>query len=516
MYMRLTIPHSIRYYLNTIFLITVIFGLFFCSLAIADNGNFIWAGSFNGTDNGGGTSIVTDSSGNTYISGSFSGTIDSDPSTTGVHNLTSNGENDCFVSKLDANRNFIWSKKFGGIKSDQCNDVIVDTSGNLYITGYFSETVDFDPSTAGVYELTSNGHPDVFITKLDKNGSFVWAKAFGGTDWDHCEGIVVDDYGNVFALGLFYGSVDFDPSVAGDHILTSNGQRDIFISKLDMNGLFVWAKRIGGTHIDYGTSITIDDKANIYITGYFQNTVDFDPSDAGIFNLTSEGESDIFISKLDANGTFAWAKRIGGTSFDGGNSITIDENENVYTTGEFRGTVDFDPSDDGIHNLTNDSTSDCFIIKLDNSGKFIWAKSYVGESSGKQVVIDNLNRVYTVGEFRGTVDFDPNSLGVYNLTSKGQTDGFICKLTNSGDFIWTKSFGGESLDSVYSIFVDDSRNVYTTGIFKGSVDFDPSETGSFYLTTDASHINSPFISKLGSLDGFQWPIFLPAILGSNQ
>src|SRR5262249_36288313 len=154
--------------------------------------------------------------------------------------------------------------------------------------------------------------------------------------------IAVDASGNVYTTGYFTGTADFDPD-AGVFNLTAAGSFDIFVSKLSASGNFVWAKVMGGGSDDLGQSISVDASGNVCTTGYFTGTADFDPG-AGVFNLTAAGYYDIFVSKLDASGNFAWAKAIGGTGGDEGYSIAIDSSGNVYTTGAFGGTVDFDPN----------------------------------------------------------------------------------------------------------------------------------------------------------------------------
>ena len=237
--------------------------------------------------------------------------------------------------------NFEWAKAYGGTFFDYGNSITVDNSGNVYTTGSFVGTADFDPG-AGTFNLTSAGGTDVFIQKLDASGNLLWAKAFGGTSTDQSNSITVDASGNVYATGNFKGTVDFDPG-AGTFNLTSAGSYDdFFVQKLDASGNFLWAKAFGGTSTDQSNSITVDASGNVYTTGSFGYTVDFDPG-AGTFNLTSAGGADVFIQKLDASGNFIWAKAFGGTSTDQSNSITVDASGNVYTTGGFGNTVDFDP-----------------------------------------------------------------------------------------------------------------------------------------------------------------------------
>jgi hypothetical protein len=208
---------------------------------------------------------------------------------------------------------FLWAKQIGGSGSDEGFGITIDSDGNVYTTGYFEGTVDFDPGV-GITNLTSAGGRDIFISKLDSNGNFVWAKRIGGASDDYGNRIFLDSSGNVYTTGLFGGIVDFDPG-SGTNNLASNGSNDIFILKLDRNGNFVWAAAMGGTGDDGGFGIALDSNNNVYTTGVFYNTADFNPG-PGVFNMTSAGGMDIFISKLDSDGNFIWAKRMGGPNDD--------------------------------------------------------------------------------------------------------------------------------------------------------------------------------------------------------
>jgi len=385
-----------------------------------------------------------------------------------------------------------WAKSMGAAGSDIGQSITTDASGNVYTTGWFSGTVDFDPG-AGTFNLTANGNADIFIQKLDANGTFIWAKSMGGAGYDFGLSITTDASGNVYTTGYFESLVDFDPGAGTFILYSNNGSSDIFIQKLDESGTFIWAKRMGGSSSDIGNSITTDAAGNVYTTGAFQNTADFDPG-AGTFNVTSNGYADIFIQKLDASGTFIWAKSMGGPGNNTrANSITTDASGYVFTTGRFNGTVDFDPGA-GTFNLTSNGNFDIFIQKLDASGTFIWAKSMggAGEDYGYSITTDALGNVYTAGKFENTVDFDPGA-GAFNLISNGLADIFIQKLDASGTFIWAQSMGEADNDVGNSITTDALGNVYTTGYFQNTVDFDP-EAGTFNLYSNGGL--DIFIQKL--------------------
>ena len=345
------------------------------------------------------------------------------------------------------------------------------------------------------------------------DGEFVWAKRMGGSNQDGGWGVDLDVEGNVYTTGYFNGIVDFDPG-AGTFNLTSNGQNDIFISKLDNNGNFVWAKQIGGTGFELGWDISVDGSGNVYVVGYFGGTVDFDPGN-GSFELTSAGNDDIFVVKLNTNGNFIWAKHMGGSEMDGAESIAIDSTGNIYITGYFFSTADFDPGSDTLF-LTSTNGSDAFVSKLDNNGNLIWVEQLGGNNSaighsgivskdnnvyvtgvigsnafvfkldnngtpiflkqmqgpgseGAGITVDELGNIYTTGYFNGTVDFDPNN-GTFNLTNTGTPDIFISKLNNMGNFVWAKQMGGGTNFSIgYQLTLDESNNLYGVGQFDNDI-----------------------------------------------
>ncbi len=370
------------------------------------------------------------------------------------------------------NPSFEWAKRMGNttIHGDYGMSITTDENSNIFTTGYFSGTVDFDPG-AGTTNLTSTGSCNIFIQKLDPTGNLLWVKQIGGTD-SRAYSIITDISGNVYTTGEFFSTVDFDPG-AGIANLTSAGQYDIFVQILDVAGNLLWAKQMGGaSNYDIGLSITIDTSGNVYTTGRFEGTVDFDPG-TGTANLIFAGNIDIFIQKLDIAGNLLWAKQMGGTYDDLGNSITTDACSNVYTTGSFTGTVDFDPGT-GTTNLTTPGSPDIFIQKLDSSGNLLWAKQMGGtlNDGGKSITTDAGGHVYTTGIFEGTVDFDPGAETAY-LTSAGGYDIFIQKLDSAGNLLWIKQMGGIDIDYGSSITTDANGNVYTTGYFMNTVDFDP-------------------------------------------
>ncbi|MCP4645667.1 MAG: hypothetical protein GY851_34800, partial [bacterium] len=467
--------------------------LFACAgAAHAEDVEFEWAARMGGSSVDVCQSVAVDSEGNVYTTGHFEDTADFDPGT-GTANLTSMGSRDIFIQKQDASGALVWAKQMGASDADEGRCVAVDSAGNVYTTGRFQGTVDFDPGT-GTANLTASAS-DIFVQKLDASGALVWARQMGGSSTDYGMSVAVDNAGNVYTAGFFEGSgADFDPG-PGTTYLNSAGSRDIFVQKLDASGALVWANRMGGPSSDGGTSVAVDNAGNVYATGTFQATADFDPG-AGTTNLTSAGDTDIFVQKLDASGALVWAKQMSGPRFEYGLSVAVDSTGNVYTTGWFQETVDFDPSA-GTTNLTSAGSEDIFVQKLDASGALVWVKQMGGPSSdnGVGLAVDSVGSVYTTGPFRHTVDFDP-STSVAELTSANGDDIFVQKLDASGAFVWAKQIAGSGYNYGYSVAVDSVGNVYATGRFYETADFDPG-VGTTNLTSAGDC--DIYVQKLGAL-----------------
>ena len=368
------------------------------------NGNWQWAKQAGGTDFDMGYAIGIDANGNSYVIGHFSGTA-----YFGADSLTSSGSDDIFVAKIDADGNWQWAKRAGGIESDYGHGISVDENGNSYVTGDFQETADF-----GTFTLTSSGYKDVFVAKLDADGNWQWVKQASGISGDYCYAISVDESGNSYVTGGFQ-----DTLTVGMTTLITHYAPDIFVAKLDANGNWLWAKQAGDDSYfpDFGYGISVDANGNAYVTGYFMASATFGP-----FALTSSGnyDNDVFVVKLDTDGNWQWAKNAGGNSYDEGKGIIVDENGNSYFTGLFSGTATFGPT-----TLTCSGVIDIFVAKMDTDGNCQWAKQAggIGNDQGNGISIDANGNSYVTGKFRETATF-----GATSLTSSGNDDIFVAKL----------------------------------------------------------------------------------------
>jgi len=453
---------------------------------LAPDGSFKWTKSIGGSLNDQPTGIVLDKTGGILISGLFTSIVDFDPNVT-VFNLSAGGSSeDAFVLKLDTAGNFVWAKQFIGTSNARANAIALDANGNVFTTGVFNSTCDFDPG-AGAFPLTASAQ-DIFVCKLNTIGDFVWAKKIGGPVNDVGYTIAVDNIGNVYTGGSFESTVDFDPGASIVNF-TSLGQRDIFISKLDNNGNYLWAKAVGGTTTDHCFGITTDALDNVISTGWFEGTVDFNPN-IGVANISSLGAQDAFILKLNSAGNYLWATSIGRTGFEMGTDITVDALDNIYTTGTFSGSnVDFEPGI-GIYNLSaSGGFEDAFIQKLDASGNFISAVRMGGINydRGVGIALDKLGNIFSTGFFNVTSDFDPGA-GVFNLVSAGSSDAFFLKLGCR--------VPPNNTTNMSNLSICYGNNTVLTAIGTGTLDWYSASTGGTYLGGGTSYTTAILTSTV--------------------
>lgn len=479
------------------------------------SGTYIFAKQLGGStssDVGAGRAITTDNSNNIYLTGTFQGTTDFDPSST-VNNVTTNGGEDLFFAKYTSNGDFSWVKNIGtnsGYTEKQAaNAIKTDNLGNIYLAGYYTYTTDFDPST-NVANLIDDGvlRQNIFLAKYEAaTGNYVWAKAMGGntTIEEEAKDMIFDGSGNVIITGVFGNLADFDPSAA---TFSLTNQR-IFLAKYDVSGNFIWAKSIGGYE---GSSLALDNSGNIILSGNFTGTVDFDPS-ASTYNITTTSTI-IFLSKFTTVGNFVYAftasKPDPAGGGDGGLIVRLDNAGNTYLTANFLGTVDFDPSS-AVNNLTQ-TASGKFIAKYDVSGNLLWLKKIAETLYSINYVVDNSGNIIVVGTFTGTVDLDPSS-AVVNFTANGASDVFIAKYDTDGNYLWAKNISGTGSEASGLIKLDNTGNIFIVGTFNSSTDFDPSagvvnitsvSIGTFVAKYNPAgdYLMAAPVSKSNSIPGF--------------
>jgi len=458
-----------------------------------------WAGKTTGGSNEKHYDIKTDNLGNIYLVGSFGGTVDMALGSN-VNYLTTPGtQHNAYVQKLDEDGNLLWVISLVGNGFNVATGVDVDEGGNVYVTGYFQGTTDFDPGPAVLNKTSNGGTFDYFVIKFDLDGNLDWVHTFGGTGgagpgFDFGRSIRLDGQGNLVVVGAFAQIMDFDPG-PGVFNLSGYQNGNVFIQKLDTAGNFIWAKLMGGTWGDMGTTLLFDSIGNVYVSGSYGAVADFDPGPA-VENLTAVGVRDIFIVKLDVNGDYVWSKSVGGAGADHLFSSYMDPLGNLVYTGYFEGTADLDPGV-AVQNHSSAGDQDVFVLKLNQNGTLIWAKTFggVGKEDGLFVTGDALGDIYVTGYFESIVDFDPGA-AIINKSSAGGRDGFILKMDFGGNFTWVETFGDAAWDETNAIAVDYLGNLIVAGFFRGTIDFFPG-AGIYNLSTGSVNSNADgFILKL--------------------
>ncbi|MEC7704694.1 MAG: SBBP repeat-containing protein [Candidatus Thermoplasmatota archaeon] len=401
------------------------------------------AGGSSGDDRS--NSIATDSNGDIYVTGSFEQTA-----TFGSTTLTSSGDDDIFVAKMNSSGVWLWAIQAGGPNDDHGMDLDIDSGGNIFLTGKFQSTALFgsDSMTAGPI-----GNDDFFVAKIDTWGNWQWVEGADCHNSGRCYGIsiTVDSNGYAYVTGSFSRDVTF-----GSTTLVWAGVEDIFVAKIDTWGDWQWATMAGGAQgYDVANSITIGPYGNAFLTGYHQFTSTF-----GNNSITANGGSDLFLAKISQQGDWIWAEGVGGTQSSVGNSIIVDSLGGIYICGSFYTDISF-----GNISYTTGGTSNSFIAKASEQGGSIvwnWANkvSSTNTNSAEDIAIDSNQKLVVTGDFRGTASF-----GNTAMTSSGNQDVFVTKLQMDGTWSWSKKAGSGNIDTGLGIATDSQGNLYISGYF---------------------------------------------------
>ena len=432
--------------------------------------------------------LAVDEDGNVYAAGSFKGTIDFEPGNGSTTFTSGQGgdASDTYISKFGPTGQFLWTKHIVSTGQHVASKIVYDTSGYIYITGYFSGTSDFDPGTE-TFILSATGQSDeMFLLKLDLDGNFIWAISTQGGGDAHVGSIALDSDGNILAGGTFTGTVDFDPSPADSSYTAISQMQDVFFAKYSDAGTLVWSEVIFGSHRIRVTGVDTDDSGNAYYVGVFDDQRDFDNGPDSLI-LQAFGEWDVWVLKLNSSGHYQWVRRLGNDGENIATDVAVDGN-NVFVSGIFNEEIDFDQGTQ-IYILTATDT-DPFIWNMDLNGEFKWAGQFAGISydSASAITVDDRGDLYVSGYFSETVDFDPGP-GSYLLTSTGNNgneDAFVVKLHPNGQLVWAEHGGGLQDDMAGSVELDSRSNVYATGGFRGKAGFFLGETNEDSLVSAGS------------------------------
>ncbi|GHC50270.1 hypothetical protein GCM10008083_12240 [Ulvibacter litoralis] len=469
-----------------------------------NDANPIWVKGFGGGFDDVAIDVAIDGNDNIYLTGYFQGSgvnsFDADPGP-GVYQLSQPApflSRDCFIIKLDSNGDFVWAKQVSNpaaVANEDATSIIVDDAGNVYVGGSF-RYADFDPSPTGDVTLLSTGggaSPDGFLLKLDTDGNYVWVKTFASTGIVEVESLDFDDNGNILMAGRFRDTVDLDPN-AGVAEFTFNGGDDIFMAKLDADGNYIWGQGFGSPGLDIISSI-INLPSGVYVNGMFSETADLDPS-TGENIVTAVGPWDAFSSRFDTDGNYETSYVLGGEGTDFENVYDVKEgpNGNLFLTGAFNGTTDFDNSTAEALSTTN-GMSDNFLLELTMAGAYLnhWTIGGNMQELNAQLYFNDQNQVLTLGAFRSSnLDFNPfdgidvhdtnghydnyfSKYYLFNVANDGCEDAIplVCGDTVTGETINDTDSGGNAAnDEFFSFTGNGTAELVTISLCDGGTDFD--------------------------------------------
>lgn len=491
-----------------------------------------------------GQHIAVDAGGNSIVTGLFSGTVDFKLGS-GVVALTSNGSSDIYVAKYSPRGKLVWAKSFGSSVNDDLRDqvatdprragdfvngvgtaprkageyvngIALDPAGNVYLTGAFEETVDFDPGN-GTKTIRSLGEYDIFVVKLDTDGSLVYADRMGGEFNDIGKDIAVDAAGGAYVTGYFTRVADFDPTskVAG---IAAAGRDDAFVLKLKPEGTLEWVGSMGGKAIDLprrdsGNALALDQYGNVFVTGTFADRSDFNPS-GGVTQLESAGETDAFVAYFSHRGKLVWVKQFGGKLYDGGLRVAADSDRNVYAISYFQDVVSLNSlgsnqtiSATGKNPGDRPRFTDLLLTKFDLDGNLIFSRQLAGpgyEVAGGMVVKSDqlivsgaFYSTMLIGGSKATFTSTPGAERFKDSNNNDRRDSydvFAVNYTLDGAPINAVTFGSTSDDFGAGIAIDPrNEDVTQSGRFKGTVDFDPSPSRSLNVRSEG--LEDIFLTK---------------------
>jgi hypothetical protein len=415
------------------------------------DGAALWSKAWGSQYTDSGLIVATDANDNVYMAGMIGGSWDFGG---GLRMPPNPASPDLFLVKYDAAGNYAWDRVFQATSAfyDTAPGLAVDAAGGIYLTGGFKGSLDF----GGTCKLTTTDvklESSTYLAKLDSSGACVWARQFGeGEVTQYGTSVQLGSAGEIVLAGRFFGSITL-----GSTLLSSQGQEDAFVAKLDASGNPAWAKAFGGPETDYGAG-TFDSQGGVVVYGSFLGKAVLDDQSA-----TSVDEHDLFVGRYTPEGGKLWLKSAPGANYQRSGNVLVDlESDDIVLTGNFFGNVAFD-SDPGHLLEGNGPSKSIFAVKLSRDGEWIWGKRYTGAFEEVTcAALDPLGNLALAGSTQGNIDFGG---GVFPVGL------FVAKLDKQGEHVWSRSYPGSLTSIPVGIAADTHGSTIVTGQFDGAIDF---------------------------------------------
>ncbi|MFW5699747.1 MAG: T9SS type A sorting domain-containing protein [Bacteroidota bacterium] len=454
--------------------------------------------------------IAYDDEGNIYVTGTFRGTVDFDPY--GLIGFdpgderTSNGESDIFIQKYKKSHSFLespvaWTITIGGTGVDNVNAIAVSKGPDpkIYIGGYYRNTVDFDPDPGNTAELTADDLRDAFVVEYDADGNFEGLVSISGNGNENVTALhwVEDDL--IFIGGEFNQNASFD----GGGPVDSEGDYDMFIAKYRPSTTeFLWGHTIGGSGKEELTCLDADDAGRLYVGGGFYETVDFDPSMIGEHPVTSSGNQDAFVSCFDPAGSFQWVETLGNSEHNQTTALAI-AGDTIWSASYFYDEISFETGSFGgfpiFKSYSSNGGKDILLQKYLTDGTGVTSDwRHIGGSGTDQVndmVYDSRNKLIITGFFGGiNFDLNPDDTDEELFNSSGSYDIFIAKLNGSYEYIWGNTMGDSEMDISRALALKENDDIGVVGSFNLKVNFNP--WGPWYYFQHSNGLSDGFIMNI--------------------
>jgi len=391
----------------------------------------------------------------------------------------------------------------GSIENEQAADIDKDIDQNIYVAYTISAT-----TLIGSTNYATKGKQDIIFAKYSPLGAYQWHIGLGSTENDKINALKVDGEGNVYIGGYISAKMDIDPSSQTKE-LTTSGKKDAFIAKYSKTGALLWGFALGAADDDEIFDIELDGRGGVYVTGRFQQEIDFNPSTA-IFRVKSKGKNDWFLLKLNEDGTFQWVNGIGGTEDDWaegmGAGLAIEPTGNCYLYATFRGFVNFNPRGQSI-SMTNTDSLNAFVGKYRTDGLLTWVNRMQSKTtsivSAGGITLDYANDVIFTGTFEGSLDADPTN-AQFLLNSRGKKDIFLIKCDPNGKTKWAVSGGGFDDDGGVQVRTSLQGSISLIGWVGSNAEFRTGSNVVNFTSQSIANTKTAFLANFDNFGAIRW------------
>ncbi len=436
---------------------------FFLIALTAEAQQYLGVQTWGGTDSDQLNALAVDPYERVFALGGFWGSADMDPGP-GDEPFVSSGVQDIFLSRFAPEGQWEWSVQLGGNLFDHAQALAVD-AGGVYVGGEFAGTL------VGGTPLVSNGSSDALLARYTLEGNLLWAIGTGSTGSDYINDVAVDVAGNVYAIGYFQGTVDFDPG-ADEFPVNAGGSDAMFLWKLTPDGELLWVRTWNGTSSENGMAVAVDAAGAVWIGGGFFGNLDLDPGTGNTAVSAPGFEQQAFIVQLDADGDFLFGGHMGGNGSDGVQDLKVDAAGAVIAVGNFGATGDLDPGAGDVQ-LPHLGGPDTFVLKFSAAGHLLHAASMASAAydQPRALATGPNGAIMITGGFDGSIDLDPG-VGDALFTSNGISDVYVLLLDSALNYLEGAAFGGSGQEDGTSVAWSASDRRYVGGLFEYTVDLD--------------------------------------------